>query len=387
MRWINNVLLILCLIGLSCRIAERANPFDPDGEDYKGPVISGEPNSHQRLTEGESISLSVYANGSDLRYRWQKNQMDIPFATSYRYSKPSASISDSGRYRCIVENNWGADTSRMVFLEVEQNAPEIIVHPISKVIDEGSFVTLSVSAQGPSREYSWRKNGQNIYGASSSNYTIYAAELSDNGEYQCIVSNSGGSVESETAVLSVHANHDYTLFYDGFTSNANGWFTGTASDSTYEFWISNGYYYLEYNYPQHMRRSTISNPSFTAAGDYSIETEIEHLSGDRGSPFGLTFCADYEDYYRFVIYDDGHFKIQRHYSDEWSSLQAWTQCDAVNIYSENVLKITKSGGYHYFFINEQWVATKSVSPCYGNRFGFNVSQKMRIRCNYIRIRD
>jgi len=53
-------------------------------------------------------------------------------------------------------------------------------------------------------QYQWRKNGANISGATNSSYTTPATVGADNGSlFSVVVSNSGGSVTSNNATLTV----------------------------------------------------------------------------------------------------------------------------------------------------------------------------------------
>jgi len=53
-------------------------------------------------------------------------------------------------------------------------------------------------------QYQWRKNGANILGATNSSYTTPATVAADNGSlFSVVVSNSGGSVTSNNATLTV----------------------------------------------------------------------------------------------------------------------------------------------------------------------------------------
>ncbi len=68
----------------------------------------------------------------------------------------------------------------------------------------GSPVTLSVTATGDSLSYQWKKDGTDISGATSATYTISSALVSHSGSYTVLVSNPGGEVLSEAAVLTVN---------------------------------------------------------------------------------------------------------------------------------------------------------------------------------------
>ena len=81
------------------------------------------------------------------------------------------------------------------------NTPTITAQPESQSVTEGNTATFTVAATGENLSYQWQQstdNGQswtNISGAISSTYTTDAATLAmNNYQYQCVVSNSAGSV-------------------------------------------------------------------------------------------------------------------------------------------------------------------------------------------------
>ncbi|MBN1127683.1 MAG: immunoglobulin domain-containing protein [Chitinispirillaceae bacterium] len=86
--------------------------------------------------------------------------------------------------------------------------PSITTQPASLSVSEGQSATFSIVATGnPAPTYQWRRNGSNISGATSTSYTIASAAMTDSGAaFSCVVSNSGGSVTSNNAVLTVQRN-------------------------------------------------------------------------------------------------------------------------------------------------------------------------------------
>ncbi len=62
-----------------------------------------------------------------------------------------------------------------------------------------------VSAAADTLTYQWYKDGTAISGATASSYTIESAKQSDAGSYTVTVSNDGGSVTSDAAILTVKA--------------------------------------------------------------------------------------------------------------------------------------------------------------------------------------
>ena len=85
-------------------------------------------------------------------------------------------------------------------------SPSITAQPQSQAVSVGQNVTLSVSATGSGTlSYQWKKNGSNISGATSANYSISGVNSSDAGSYTVAVSNLAGEVTSAVATLSVNA--------------------------------------------------------------------------------------------------------------------------------------------------------------------------------------
>ena len=84
-------------------------------------------------------------------------------------------------------------------------APRITTQPANKTVNLGQTATFSVVATGTAPlQYQWRKNGVNISGATNSSYTTPPTVAADNGSlFSVVVSNSGGSVTSNNATLTV----------------------------------------------------------------------------------------------------------------------------------------------------------------------------------------
>ena len=85
--------------------------------------------------------------------------------------------------------------------------PIITGQPQNQTVNVGQTATFSVTATGPGTlSYKWKKNGKPVGGPASngSSYTTPATTLNDNGSaFTCTVSNAGGSVTSNAAILTV----------------------------------------------------------------------------------------------------------------------------------------------------------------------------------------
>ncbi len=99
----------------------------------------------------------------------------------------------------------------------DNTPPSITAHPISQEVQSGTSVVLSVAASGDDLTYQWYEGNIGdtaslIAGATSSTFTSEALTASTNFWVQ--ISNAGGTVNSETAVITVSAPL-LTLVLDG----------------------------------------------------------------------------------------------------------------------------------------------------------------------------
>ncbi|HEY6943638.1 MAG TPA: immunoglobulin domain-containing protein [Candidatus Acidoferrum sp.] len=85
-------------------------------------------------------------------------------------------------------------------------APYITMQPANQTVTAGQTATFSVTASGSAPlSYQWQKNGADITGAASTSYTTPATTTANSGEqFRVVVSNTAGSVTSNTAMLTVN---------------------------------------------------------------------------------------------------------------------------------------------------------------------------------------
>jgi glucose/arabinose dehydrogenase len=88
------------------------------------PVIARDP-FNVTVAVGASASFDVVAFGAPtLAYQWQRNGVDITGATGSMYTLPSVAAADAGaRFRCVVTNQFGSDTSAEATLKLTVNTP------------------------------------------------------------------------------------------------------------------------------------------------------------------------------------------------------------------------------------------------------------------------
>ena len=94
----------------------------------------------------------------------------------------------------------------IVFAPSSAVAPAITTQPANATVTAGQTATFTVAASGTAPlAYQWQKNFTNISGATSASYTTPATVSGDNGAtFRVVVSNSAGSITSNSATLTVN---------------------------------------------------------------------------------------------------------------------------------------------------------------------------------------
>jgi glucose/arabinose dehydrogenase len=134
----------------------------------------------------------------------------VTFATGIASPVDLKVSADGSLY--YLARGTGGSTGVVYRIDYGNNAPVITSQPISRTVAPGAAVTFSVRATGAGTlSYQWQRNGANIAGATSPDYTIASVVAADNGaRFRAIVSNSFGSTTSSEAVLTVTSNQGPT---------------------------------------------------------------------------------------------------------------------------------------------------------------------------------
>lgn len=170
------------------------------------PIITTQPASRS-VNVGQSATLTAAASGSPTpSYQWSKNGVAVSGATAATLSIATTQATDSGSYTVAITNAAGSVTSSAATLTVS-NAPAITTQPTSVAVVSGTTAVFSVSATNSPTSYQWRRNGVNVpattTGANGATLLLSAAIAAQAGTYSVVVTNSSGSVTSNSATLTV----------------------------------------------------------------------------------------------------------------------------------------------------------------------------------------
>jgi hypothetical protein len=167
------------------------------------PAITAQP-ANVTVTQGNAASFSVTATGTaPLSFQWLKNGVPISGANSNVLTLSLVTTNDAASYSVVVTNIVGTLASSSATLTVLV-PPTILAQPASVTVTAGNAAAFAVTASSATPlTYQWRKNGVAISSATAATLAFGSATSADAATYSVVVSNSGGSVTSGNAVLTV----------------------------------------------------------------------------------------------------------------------------------------------------------------------------------------
>ena len=174
-------------------------------------AITGQPTDYSGAA-GDNVTFRVEASGSGLQYQWQLSDDGTNWRNSSvktaTYSTTLTTTNHGRRVRCIVTDSSGSSVTSNVAAMKIKGLLAITKQPTDYSGAAGDSVTFLVEASGTGLKYQWQLSDDGINWRNSSTKTAaYAATLSNtnNGRrVRCIVTDSsGGSVTSDTAMMSV----------------------------------------------------------------------------------------------------------------------------------------------------------------------------------------
>ena len=180
------------------------------------PVITAQPEDVS-ANEGDTVVFTVTATGAE-SYQWQwssdkgKTWNNSTSATT-GYNTDTLQVNAAKKrngymYRCQVTNSAGTVTSDTATLTVGSK-PTILTQPVDVTVAAGQKATFTVEATGATG-YQWQylKPGETTWtnvktNGTSATYSLTTAARHNGYTYRCQVTNSAGTVTSDTATLTV----------------------------------------------------------------------------------------------------------------------------------------------------------------------------------------
>ena len=168
---------------------------------------------------GDSVTLTVETDPSDVDYRWYRNETPIFGVVGNTYQIDNVGTDAEGVYRVVAYNDCFETSSTALTLSVVTVDPPIITTDLPSQLEVcvEAPITVTVAADQPEATFQWLHDGNPIPGATAASYAISSAAASDAGDYSVVVSNACHDVTSSTANL------DVLMYYTPvFTTNLPG---------------------------------------------------------------------------------------------------------------------------------------------------------------------
>lgn len=177
----------------------------------EAPEITEQPEG-TTIQPGETATLSVVATGTSLSYQWFQVSGDssTPISGAIGSVFETPALEESATYFVRVSNSCGSQDSMQVTVTVSEcEAPAIVQQPQSMSVRGGEHVILSVTATGAEPlSYQWFEGTSGapsvpISGETSSTLDLGLARQPGTDSYWVQITNECGSVDSDTAVVTV----------------------------------------------------------------------------------------------------------------------------------------------------------------------------------------
>jgi hypothetical protein len=195
------------------------------------PAIITQPKPISGISGG-SVAFIVGTTGTPpLSYQWFFNHASLIGRTNNILSLDSLTTYQAGNYQVIITNAFGAVTSTVASLVVDEplNAT-ILSQPLGDAVPVGGYYNFNVVAAGdPPLTYQWFHDNLAVDDATNNNLMLTNVQSTDAGSYAVRVQNNSSTVYSLPAALVVNAGvqggglidfRNQNFFAGNFTNNA-----------------------------------------------------------------------------------------------------------------------------------------------------------------------
>lgn len=176
-----------------------------------------------------------------------------------------------------------------------------------------------------------------------------------------------------------------SIFFEGFTSNANNW--SEKDDSNVKLSVNNGNYTFGHKRTSGGWTSTI-NKYIDTSRDFQILVSFKKISGIQNNGYGITFGRkDSNNQYLFYINGQGSYSINRMSDGNSNYIKDWTPSSAISKGNGayNYLKVVKNGSKLEYYINDILVTSDFNTAFFGDSLGFIVYNQQEVDITYMSV--
>jgi hypothetical protein len=155
------------------------------------------------------VNATASVSGLNVEYHWFKGDVQLFDGPKYSGAHTNAltiknaQSSDAGQYKAMAVAPTAVNISASTNVGLNlYAATQITTAPVGKKVCEGTKETLTVTATGGgTMTYQWKKDGQDIAGATASSYEIASMDAASAGNYTVVATGACGSVSASANIV------------------------------------------------------------------------------------------------------------------------------------------------------------------------------------------
>ena len=155
------------------------------------------------------VNATASVPGLNVEYHWFKGDVQLFDGPKYSgahtnaLTVKNAQTSDAGQYKAMAVAPTAVNISASTNVGLNlYAATEITTAPAGKKVCEGAKETLTVTATGGgTMTYQWKKDGQDIAGATASSYEIASMDAASAGNYTVVATGACGPVSASANIV------------------------------------------------------------------------------------------------------------------------------------------------------------------------------------------
>ena len=155
------------------------------------------------------VNATASVPGLNVEYHWFKGDVQLFDGPKYSGAHTNAltiknaQSSDAGQYKAMAVAPTAVNISASTNVALNLYAATVITSaPAGKKVCEGTKETLTVTATGGgTMTYQWKKDGQDIAGATASSYEIASMNAASAGNYTVVATGACGSVSASANIV------------------------------------------------------------------------------------------------------------------------------------------------------------------------------------------
>lgn len=119
-----------------------------------------------------------------------------------------------------------------------------------------------------------------------------------------------------------------------------------------------------------------------------MESSIQKISGVQDYGYGMFIQEENKDRLEITITGNGYYQINQKKKGTLTTIHKWTKSADIKKgnYAVNTLKIKKDGATLSFYVNNNFLISKTITGISANSAGYVINRNQKISIDYIRIK-